>query len=139
MGNMKNEKREGARKWAKDNLPQFGKIYIVNNYPIEKLTYYRSDVKSITGKPHIYSELIFIEIPNLPEILSKSKYLGSSPDDGTHKEVLRWYYFLFEIKNTTSYFNIMKTKKGEFRIYSISDERGFDINKIKTRFKDAVK
>ena len=129
---MKEERRK-VRDWAKENIPAYGKKIIINNHPVLILAYYRSDIKSITGKSHEDAIDLFKQIPNLPEILKNSVYIGSSPDYGSHNEVYFWHYYLFLLNEKPSYFNIMETKKGEFRINSISDDKGFDRDKIKNK------
>ena len=127
------EERKRARTWAKDNIPEFGIKINIANYPVEVLSFYRSDVKSITGKSHEDAAYLFSQISNLPEMLKEAIYMGSSPDYGSHNEVCFWHYFYFTMNKRSSYFNIMETKKGEFRIYSVSDEKGFDEYKIKNK------
>ena len=130
---MSKEERKKARQWAKLNLPEYGKFYITGIVQFKVIKYCRSDVKTITGKPHIDADFLYKQIPNLPELLKDAVYLGSSPDDDKHSEIILWHYLSFEINNKPSYFNIMQTKKGEFRIHSISDENGFDKDKIKNK------
>ena len=129
---MKEERRK-ARLWAKENISEFGEKIYVNNYPVILLSYYRSDVKSITGKSHEDAVYLFRQIDILPEILKAAKYIGSYPDYGSHNEVNFWHYYIFLLNDKPSYFNIMETKKGEFRINSVSDEKGFDRDKIKNK------
>ena len=130
---MSKEERKKARQWAKINLPEYGKLYTIEIVQFKEIKYCRSDVKSITGKPHIDADFLYNQIPNLPELLKDAIYLGTSPDDEKHSEIILWLYFSFEINSKPSYFNIMQTKKGEFRIHSISDEKGFDKDKIKNK------
>ena len=129
---MKEERRK-ARVWAKENISEYGEKISINNHPVIILTYCRSDIKSITGKSHEDGVDLCKQIPNLPEILKIAVYIGSSPDYGSHNEVYFWHYYVFLLHDKPNYFNIMETKKGEFRINSVSDEKGFDRGKIKNK------
>ena len=121
--------RNEVREWAKKNIPiNTGIVKNVDNKFIDKLTIRNSDVKSIISHPHDKAFEVYSSIPKLDELISKSKFIDWSYDNGNHPNVEKWYYYETEIAGKKSYINVMHTKQDEWRVYAITDN--FDKKKL---------